>query len=141
MTEDLLTAASKARLKANKTALQQAVNRADGLDTSLYTKESLKAFTAAYQTANLLLSDDTLSEDDQKQVDTAAAALEAAIDSLVPIENSGETENPGEEETPNTEEQNGETTPTGDNTALPASIVLLTLSAGALLVLRRRRHD
>ena len=155
MTEELLTAASKARLKANKTALQQAVAHAKAVNESLYTAESLKAFAAAYEAANLLLSDDTLSEDDQQQVDTAAAVLEAAIDSLVLIENSGDTENPGgtteepgDEETPNadenidsTKEQNGEITPTGDNAALPAGMVLLALSAGALLVLRRRRHD
>ena len=47
MAQRLLSASSQARLKANKTALKEAVEQAEGIDLSQYTEASAKVFSAA----------------------------------------------------------------------------------------------
>ena len=86
----LVDAISSLRLKADKSVLDDLINKAGGIDTSLYTEESAAVFTAAFQKADAVLADETLSEEDQAKVDEAADALSAAIDGLTAKADSGD---------------------------------------------------
>ena len=89
----LVDAISNLRLKADKSVLEDLINEANGIDTSLYTEESVAAFRAAFTAADAVLADETLSEDDQAKVDEAANALSAAIDGLTAKADSGDGDN------------------------------------------------
>ena len=78
----LIDAMSSLRLKADKSTLEDLINSVQDLDLSQYTEESAQAFRTALAKANAILADETLSEDDQAQVDEAAAMLQAAADGL-----------------------------------------------------------
>lgn len=73
--------------------LEDLINEANGIDTSLYTEESVAAFRTAFTAADAVLADETLSEDDQAKVDEAANALSAAIDGLTAKADSGDGDN------------------------------------------------
>ena len=78
----LVDALEALRLKADKSTLEDLVNRVKDLDLSLYTEESVQVFRAAFAKANVVLADEALSIDDQQQVEEAAAMLQAAADGL-----------------------------------------------------------
>ena len=80
--DELLDAILKQRFKASKDILQDIINKAEAVDESLYTEESVQVFRAAFAYAKEILNDQTLSEDDQDTVDQAAEGLEAAIMNL-----------------------------------------------------------
>ena len=127
----------------------------------MYTAESVQAFTAALKSANAVLADESLSEDEQATVDEAVATLSSAMDNLVETSaddnNSGDNTNTGDDankgdsntsdkddtsskDDPNKGPMDGNKNPaTGDNNliALGALAVLLT-SAGAFVVIRRK---
>lgn len=65
--------------KADKTALKEAIDKASAVDSSKYTTASLEKLYAALDTAQTLYEDETA---EQAAVDEAAAALNAAINSL-----------------------------------------------------------
>ena len=79
----LVEAIGMLRLKADKSTLQDLVDQVSGLDLSGYTEESVSVFRAALASANTILADAALSEDDQAQVDEAHKTLQAAYDGLV----------------------------------------------------------
>ena len=134
--EELLTAASKARLKANKTALESAVQKADEIEVSLYTKESLSPFLLAQAKAKELLADDSLSVDNQAQVDETVRMLEAALASLVPLKSSGGVSEPGDSNGGSIPNNGGAST--GDTLPI-TGIALLGLAAlGAIACLRKK---
>ena len=78
----LVDAMEALRLKADKSTLQNLVNLVQDLDLNQYTEESVQVFRAAFAMANAVLADEALSIDDQRQVDEAAAMLQAAADGL-----------------------------------------------------------
>ena len=78
----LLDAILAQRFKADKSILEDLVNKAEGMDLSGYTAESVAVFRSALATAQAVLADNSLSEDDQATVDNAVAALSAAMDGL-----------------------------------------------------------
>ena len=80
--EALLNAILAQRFKADKSILEDLVNKAEGMDLSGYTAESVAVFAAAFQNAKAVLADETLSEDDQGVVDEAVEELKAAIQNL-----------------------------------------------------------
>ncbi len=157
----LLNAILAQRYKADKSILEDLINQANEIDTSLYTAESVQAFTAALKSANAVLADESLSEDEQATVDEAVATLSSAMDNLVETSaddnnsgdntNTGDDANKGDDNTsdkndtsskddPNKGPMDGNKNPaTGDNNliALGALAVLLT-SAGAFVVIRRK---
>ena len=157
----LLNAIFAQRYKADKSILEDLINQANEIDTSLYTAESVQAFTAALKSANAILADASLSEDEQATVDEAVATLSSAMDNLVETSaddnnsgdntNTGDDANKGDDNTsdkndtsskddPNKGPMDGNKNPaTGDNNliALGALAVLLT-SAGAFVVIRRK---
>ena len=93
----LVEAMEALRLKADKSVLQDLVDQVSDTDLSGYTEESASVFRAALASANAILADASLSEDDQAEVDEAKEALREAYDGLV--KTGGEDpENPGTEE-------------------------------------------
>ena len=81
-TEALLNAILAQRFKADKSILEELVNKAEGMDLSGYTAESVAVFRAALYNANLVLADETLSENNQAVVDEAVTELKNAIENL-----------------------------------------------------------
>ena len=78
----LLDAILAQRFKANKDILEDLIGKAEGIDLTGYTAESVATFRTALATARAVMADATLSVDDQAKVDEAAAALKAAMDGL-----------------------------------------------------------
>ena len=78
----LVDAMANLRLKADKAALEDLLNEVAGLDLTQYTEESAAVFRTALASAQAVLEDDALTEDDQETVDNAVAALMSARDGL-----------------------------------------------------------
>ena len=160
----LLDAILAQRYKAEKSILEELINQANAIDTSLYTAESVQAFTAALRSANLVLEDESLSVDEQATVDEAAAALRSAMDNLVETSaedpkpsddnkddgNKDDNTKPGDTDKddgkdttnkdPNKGPMDGNKNPaTGDSNALAALAVSgMALSAAVLMIARKK---
>ena len=154
----LVEAMDALRLKADKFVLEDLVSQMEELDLSGYTEESVSVFRAAFAAANAVLTDETLSADDQAEVDEAVNALRAAYDGLEKTQN-GEPEDPGtgsgdadDPQTPDGDSghqggtagdagNNGtaKAAKTGDTAPVAATAFMLTLSAGAVLLVMRKR--
>lgn len=80
----LLDALVSLRFKADKSVLEQVLAAANSIDLSAYTVESAAVFRQAKADAETVNADNTLSEDNQAQVDAAVDALREAIDRLTP---------------------------------------------------------
>lgn len=78
----LLDAILAQRFKADKSILEDLINKANDIDLTNYTEESVAVFQAAFKAANAVLADESLSEDEQDVVDNAVSELEAAIENL-----------------------------------------------------------
>ena len=78
----LLDAILAQRFKADKSILEDLIGKAEGIDLTGYTAESVATFRTALQNAQAVLADETLSEDDQAVVNEAVAALSDAMNGL-----------------------------------------------------------
>ncbi len=99
-----------ARVKADLTALKEAIAKAEAIDLSEYTASSAQAVKNALDNAKPLLNDP---EVDQKTVDDAAKALNKAVASLV-VDDGNTGGNQGGDEG-NSGSQNGNGSGTTDN--------------------------
>lgn len=88
-------------LLTDRTALDEAIARAEAVDLSGYTDETAQAVTNALETAKSLSLTAT-----QEEMDAAAQALNAAVDALEE-KNNGTTENPGDAQNPGDTENPG----------------------------------
>ena len=70
------------RYKADKSILEDLINKAEGINLDGYTAESVATFRAALANAQAVMADNSLSEDDQATVDAAVAALSDAMNGL-----------------------------------------------------------
>ena len=144
----LLDAILAQRFKANKDILEDLIGKAEGIDLTGYTAESVATFRTALANAKAVMADATLSEDDQKTVDAAAEQLDAAIRGLTT--ESGETPNatdkPETSQKPDaTQKPEGEKpAPTGDtnNVMVPVIVVVVCVVAlvAVVVVARKRKH-
>lgn len=138
------------RYKADKSILEGLINKANAMDVSQYTAESVAVFKAALANANLVLADESLSEDDQSIVDNAVKELDDAIKNLSTADetpsNPDDPSGPDDgEETPSTPDKGDEGTPaTGDS----SDIAILFTAAFAAMMLaalacnwRKRKTD
>ncbi len=82
------------RYKANKEILEELVKKLNNVDESEYTRESYAMFFAAYQNAEMVLADESLTEKDQKVVDKAAEELQNAYEKLEKLSDNGGAEDP-----------------------------------------------
>ena len=151
----LLEAILAQRFKADKSNLEDLINKAESIDLSKYTEESVAVFRAAFKAANAVLADESLSEDDQDVVDNAVAELNAAIENLSVKD---DATNPDDGKDDNSKPDDGKdegNTSTGDNTSKPDSdkndpaatgdatpvllmAVLATVAAAGVYLFRRR---
>ncbi|HIY28583.1 MAG TPA: FIVAR domain-containing protein, partial [Firmicutes bacterium] len=157
--ENLLNAILIQRYKAEKSILESLINQANALDLSLYTAESVQAFTAALRTANVVLKDDNLTNEDQMIVDDAVESLRSAMDNLAetsaedpkPSDGNkddntkpGDTDKDGGKDTTNKDPNKGpmdnnKNPATGDSGLLAiAMTAVLLASAGAFAAARRK---
>ena len=155
--ENLLNAILAQRYKADKSILEELINKAEGMDLSGYTEESVNVFNSALKAANAVLANASLSIEDQKVVDDAAADLQAAIENLSADDNTGSGDNkPGDSNTPsdgNNDDKNSTTSDpnkgpmddnkndapaTGDTTPFLLAAVLTTVAAAGVYLFRRR---
>ena len=155
--EALLNAIMAQRYKADKSILNDLVNKANEMDVSGYTAESVSVFKAALYNANLVLADESLSEDDQAVVDEAVAELNEAIENLSadtskPSTDDGKDDDAtsdadtskGDSTTGNTSKDDTatESTPTtGDNSVLPLFAVAAVVTAGLGLVVLKKKEN
>ena len=119
----LLEAILAQRFKADKSNLEDLINKAESIDLSKYTEESVAVFQAAFKAANAVLADESLSEDDQDVVDNAVAELNAAIENLSVKD---DATNPDDGKDDNSKPDDGKdegnnNTSTSDNTSKPDS--------------------
>ena len=78
----LLDAILAQRYKADKSILEDLINKAESMDLSSYTAQSVAVFRTALANAQTVMADETLSEDDQAVVNEAVAALSDAMNGL-----------------------------------------------------------
>ena len=143
MAKKLLEASSKARLKANKNVLSEALQQAKEIDVNLYTTASVTPFKVAFTEAETLMKNEKLSEDDQKLVDDAAVTLLKAINGLkTKDEGNGGKNNPSGGDKDGGKKTAGNPK-TGDTTPIAGILVImiLGLGAGIILVVCRRKKN
>ena len=78
----LLDAILAQRYKADKSILEDLIGKAESIDLTGYTAESVATFRTALQNAQAVMADETLTEDDQATVNAAVAALSDAMNGL-----------------------------------------------------------
>ena len=139
----LLNAILKQRFKANKENLEDLIKRAEGLNLSEYTEETVRILKTALENANAIFADSSLSIEDQQIVDAAAKNLETALNGLKKLsqdeDDKKDEDNAGDQgdkqDGGNTEDQGdkGDESPaTGD--ALPMVSTLLAMISGLALI-------
>lgn len=108
------------RYKADKSVLQELVAKAETLDLTGYTSESIEAFNSALKAAKDVLADETIGKDNQNVVDEAVEQLKAAIRGL------SVQQTPGTDTKPNAPQ-------TGDDSNMTIWVVVAIISlAGAV---------
>ena len=145
------------RYKANKDNLENLINKADRMNLSGYTAESVAVFKTALANAKQVLEDESLSEDDQSVVDNAEKKLEEAIQNLKEEEKPSEPSEPSEPDDDNgtssnpdqgkesSDKPDGEEKPdsptTGDNSnrVLWFAVAFTGLMATALVIIQRKK--
>ena len=146
--DELLSAILAQRFKADKSILEDFIHQYQDTDLEGYTAESVAAFRSALAAAQAVMSDETLSEEDQATVDAAAEALKAAYQGLTaenpqPSETPEASQKPEATDQPQTTEKPESVPQTGDNAQLMGYVVALAaavcLLAGATVAVRRRR--
>ena len=134
----LLAAILAQRYKADKSILEDLIGKAEGIDLTGYTAESVATFRTALQNAQAVMADETLTEDDQATVNAAVAALNAAMNGLTAGGAPETTDKPEASQKPETTDkpqatQKPESVPqTGDQSLL---LVCVAALASAVLLL------
>ena len=134
----LLDAILAQRYKADKSILEDLIGKAESIDLTGYTAESVATFRTALQSAQAVMADETLTEDDQATVNAAVAALSDAMDGLTAGGAPETTDKPEASQKPETTDkpqatQKPESVPqTGDQSLL---LVYVAALASAVLLL------
>ena len=140
----LLDAILAQRFKADKSILEDLLGKAESMDLTGYTAESVEAFRTALATAQAVLADNSLSEDDQATVDNAVAALSAAMDGLTAGGAPETTGKPEVSQTPEATAQPENVPQTGDHSQVLLYVAALggaaALMAGMAAAKRKERQ-
>ena len=128
---ELVKAYLDLRLKPNKDLLEDLINQANGLNVANYTKATFDGLTKALTEAKAVFENPNAT---QKEVDSAKATLEKAINSLeanTPVDNTAKTP-----------VNNGDTTSvkTGDESLVGMFATIALLSVAGCVVLRRKEN-
>ena len=147
--EALLNAILAQRFKADKSILEDLLNKAENLNLEGYTADSVAVFRSALSEAQAVMADNSLTEDDQNTVDAAVVALSAAMDGLTaqgeaqPSDTPETTDKPEASQKPEATQQPESNVPqTGDTASLlPWAAALALSGAAALWVVRRKERN
>ena len=137
----LLDAILAQRFKADKSILEDLLNKAENLNLEGYTAESVAVFRSALAEAQAVLADETLSEDDQKTVDAAVAKLTRAMDGLTaqgeaqPSDQPETTDQPEASQKPEATQKPENVPQTGDHSQTAVWVTLLSLCALGVMAL------
>ena len=122
----LLDAILAQRFKADKSILEDLINKAESMDLSGYTAASVATFRTALANAQAVMADNSLTEDDQNTVDAAVDKLTAAMDGLTAEGEAQPSDKPQTSQKPEATQKPENNVPqTGDNSGL-----MLWLTAG-----------
>ena len=122
----LLDAILAQRFKADKSILEDLINKAESMDLSGYTAASVATFRTALANAQAVMADNSLTEDDQNTVDAAVDKLTAAMDGLTAEGEAQPSDKPQTSQKPEATQKPENNMPqTGDNSGL-----MLWLTAG-----------
>ncbi|MBM6695413.1 FIVAR domain-containing protein, partial [Pseudoflavonifractor capillosus] len=145
----LLDAILAQRFKADKSILEDLIGKAEGIDLTGYTAESVATFRTALQNAQAVMADETLTEDDQATVNAAVAVLSDAMDGLTAGGAPETTDKPEVTDKPESTDQPQATekpaekpAQTGDSAQLMLYVAALAAAVVALstaTVVRKRR--
>lgn len=134
--ESLVRAFIDLRLKPNKDALNDLINKVNSLNKANYTAESWNAVEKALNEAKLVLADEKA---DEKAVMLAEANLKNTVASLVAI-NPIDTTSPAEVVKPG-DTKKPVATKTGDDIALESFLLASGAALGATLIIRNKRKE
>ena len=145
--DELLEAIMAQRFKADKSILDDLINQAENMNLAGYPAEAVATFRTALANAQAVMADNSLSVDDQKTVDDAAAALTAAMDGLTADGTPETTDKPEATDKPETSQKpeatqkpENKVPQTGDNSGLMLwSLVCLASLAGAGCVVSTKK--
>ena len=142
-TRILREARLSARTKADKSALEAAIDAANSFDLSLYTADSAKDVKTALKKAEAMMSKEDAT---QEEVNATVAALNAAVNKLVKEEvNAPDVQDPSIKDPAQGADQSVNAVPDKTDTAAQSGMsamfaVMLAAGAGAaLLALRKKR--
>ena len=126
--------------EVNKDKLHGTITKAQAIDRSAYTDESLKVLDDKLAAALKVYDDDKVSQDD---VDAAEAALSAAIDALKtkPTTPGGEGEKPGEGNKPGDGKKPGDVIAKTGASTMGVVFAALAMVAGAVVTLEAKRKS
>ena len=142
------------RFKADKSILEDLITKAEGMDLTGYTAESVAAFQKALSEAQAVMANADLTEDDQATVNAAVAALSDAMNGLTAGGAPETTDKPEASQAPEatdkpqstdkpqtTQKPESNVPQTGDNAQVMGYLLALagslTLLGGATLVWKR----
>ena len=147
----LLDAILAQHFKADKSILEELLNKAEGINLDGYTAKSVTAFRTALANAQAVMADNSLSEDDQAVVNQAVEQLTAAMDGLTAGGAPETTDKPEATDRPETTQKPEATQKPENNvpqtwdTAHMMGYVLSALAAASLLlavvVVEKRRRN
>ena len=148
-TDALLDAILAQRFKANKDILEGLIGKAESMDLTGYTAQSVATFRSALANAQAVMADATLSEEDQKTVDAAVAALQSAMEGLTaqgetqPSDQPETSQEPEATDKPQATQKPDRVPQTGDSAQMMVYVVTLmgsvSLLTGAVYVTRKCR--
>ena len=93
------------RFQADKSILEELLTKAQGMDLTGYTAESVAVFRSALASAQAVLADESLTEDDQAVVTQAVDTLTAAMEGLTAEGAPETTDEPEATQTPEATQQ------------------------------------
>ena len=141
--EDLISAILAQRFKADKSILEDLIGKAEGMDLTGYTAQSVEVFRTALAQAQAVLADETLTEDDQATVDAAVEQLTRAMDGLTAEGTPEATDKPETTDKPEVTDKpqatqkpgQGNVPQTGDHSQITLWVTLMGLCAASALIL------
>lgn len=132
MLDSLLAAAEQLRYLPDKSVLGQVLESAKGIDTTLYTAETVLCFNSALEQGTRIFEDENST---QQQVDSAVQTIHRAVSNLIFTPASGQTAGAHAAGDGTTAAAAG--VPATGDTALPAAAGALALLAAAVLFKKR----
>lgn len=133
----LLDAILAQRFKADKSILKDLIGKAEGMDLTGYTAQSVEVFRTALAQAQAVLADETLTEDDQATVDAAVEQLTQAMNGLTAEGTPEATDKPEVTDKPQATQKPGQgnVPQTGDHSQITLWVTMMSLCAASALTL------